>query len=44
MTYNKKATETQRAVEQLDIGVLLYACHVCEYVLVPQAENGKQRF
>ena len=35
MMYKKKATETQRAIGQLDIGVFFYACHVCEYVLVP---------
>ena len=39
--FKKKATETQRATSQLEIGGLFYACRSCKYLMVPRAEKRR---
>lgn len=37
----KSATESQRAISQLGIGAIFFACRSCEYLKVPQAEKRR---
>ena len=39
--FKKKAIDTQRAMSHLEMGGLLYACRLCKYLMIPQAEQRR---